>query len=83
MQVHNPNPYHDRKGRFTSAGEQREKPDRQRRFNKPWRMKFDDKPDKTSPSDVYINSALGSTLGHTYSFSGSYRVGNWRRGMDD
>jgi len=83
MQVHNPNPYHDRKGRFTPAGEQREKPDRQRRgrFNK--RMKFDDKPDKMSPSDVYINSALGSTLGHTYSFSGSYRAGGWHRGMDD
>ena len=61
------------------------KPNRKYRgkFNK--RMKFDDKPDKIkmSPLDAYINSALGSTLGLSYSFSGSYRVGNWRRGMDD
>ena len=61
------------------------KPNRKHRgkFNK--RMKFDDKPDKikTSPSDAYINSALGSTLGHSYGISSSYRLGGWRRGMDD
>lgn len=72
MQVHNPNPYHDRKGRFTTANEQRvkeKKPVRKHygKFDK--RIRFDDKPDDTPSAEVYINSALGCTLMHTYSIS--------------
>lgn len=47
------------------------------------RMKFNDKPDDVPPSEAYINSVLGSTLGHQYSVSSAYRLGNRRGGLGD
>lgn len=83
-QIHNPNPNHDSKGRFTVAGEQKvkeKKPVRKHygKFDK--RMKFNDKPDDIAPADAYINSALGSTLMHTYSIS-RYGFTGRDRGME-
>ena len=75
MQVHNPNPYHGSKGKSTSAaGNQQpvkeKKPANRKHYgNFKKRMKFNDKLDDTSPAEAYINSALGSTLTHSYSIS--------------
>lgn len=47
------------------------------------RMEWDDKPDNVKPTEAYINSALGSSLGHKYTVSSHYRLGGWHIGMDD
>ena len=73
MQVHNPNPYHGSKGRFTSASAPdvqpvKEKPVNRKHYGKfGKRVKFND--DNTPTAEAYINSALGSTLMHSYSIS--------------
>lgn len=78
-QVHSPNPYKDSKGKFTSANAPDVQPVKEKKpvrkhygkFDK--RMKFND--DNTPPAEAYINSALGSTLMHTYSISRYGRAG--------
>lgn len=61
----------------TQPSERKEKPKvnkhRHGSFDK--RVEWDDNVDYTPPSEAYINSALGSTLGHQYSVSRFDRAG--------
>ena len=78
MWVHNSNPCRGPKGKFTSANApdvqpvKGKKPVRKHYGEFDKRMEFPD----VSPAEAYINSALGCTLGHTYSiarFGSKYR----------